>query len=622
MIRDIDNKDKYKIFVSNAHFKSIRKFVFAKTENLPRYVKRRLIRHYVKLFNKKRKNGAHNELFANIWLRDVVRPVEAILKNCPFKNPKALLRDQVVEEYAQKCSDDCTSMMGLVAKANALQTYEENLLFLYSELSAYCVGWGVEPPYKRAIDKNKNTDVALIIELVESAILRMNCEKWWLRKLTRIKNQTNEHILIAIGEVQKSISPYISAQSLQEWNTQQRANRDYLQAMELVSVETCPDTGADYENIISLADMADASSANPKHRFTELMVRCRGVENLALDDGFAGQFVTITAPSKYHASSSKYNGCSPKETQAYLVALWSRIRAELKRKEIVYFGVRVSEPHHDATPHWHMLLFVAPENANALNSIIKTYALKEDSDEKGAQKHRFTVEAIDPKKGSATGYIAKYLSKNINGEYIENGKAEEGKAGDYDSGKSASEGAKRATAWASRWNIRQFQFFGVEPVTIYREARRLTMTAENAEVEKIRQAVETADSKGKWYAFTKAIQASRVTLAHEESTNKYNEKIKKIKGLISVTGYEETRSGSYVLRKRESVSWSPVNNCTNPIFKGLGVKDRQINVLNRAVLRLGFNVGETELLKKGVRVSTRDGFCYQIKDNQLREFKL
>jgi len=41
-----------------------------------------------------------------------------------------------------------------------------------------------------------------------------------------------------------------------------------------------------------------------------------------------------------------------------------------------------------------------------------------------------------------------------------------------ETGKSVKDMAKNVSAWKSRWNIRQFQFFGGAPVTTYRELRR------------------------------------------------------------------------------------------------------------------------------------------------------
>lgn len=71
--------------------------------------------------------------------------------------------------------------------------------------------------------------------------------------------------------------------------------------------------------------------------------------------------------------------------------------------------MRVVEPHHDGTPHWHMMLFCKPGQRKAINEIMRRYALKEDGHEKGAAKQRFESRHLN--QGGAAGYIAKYIAK-------------------------------------------------------------------------------------------------------------------------------------------------------------------------------------------------------------------
>lgn len=313
------------------------------------------------------------------------------------------------------------------------------------------------------------------------------------------------------------------------------------------------------------------STSNPKNARAELMVRMRGFEDMATEMGLVGMFFTLTAPSRYHSThvksgkrNDKYRDAGPRQTQKYLCKVWARVRAKWGREGIRTFGFRVAEPHHDATPHWHLLLFLRPEEVEYATAIFRKHALKEDGNELGAQEHRFTVTPIDEKFGSATGYIAKYISKNIDG-YGMDGEL------DDESGQSVKEMAKRVRAWASRWNIRQFQQIGGAPVTTWRELRRLgnRELVLHPEIEEARAAADAAD----WPGYTNAQggplvprDCLRVRLSYEytEEGNDYGDTVAKITGVYCPLTIREsvifTRTTEYkIVPKRKP---SPVENLT------------------------------------------------------------
>ncbi|AKK78038.1 TPA: replication endonuclease [Enterobacter hormaechei subsp. steigerwaltii] len=352
--------------------------------------------------------------------------------------------------------------------------------------------FNVTPPkWERVINKvfDKN-DIA-------PAVIRMFTETWWRNRLRRIAAAWREHLQIAVGNVSKKRHAYASKNCVTDWREQKRRTREFLKGLDLEDEDG---------NRISLIEKYDGSVANPAIRRCELMTRIRGFENICNELGYVGEFYTLTAPSKYHATTkagyrnTKWKGASPSDTQSYLTGLWARIRAKLHREEIRIFGIRVAEPHHDGTPHWHMLMFMLPEHVERVRLIIRDYAWEEDHHElrsDKAKKARFHAEAIDPEKGSATGYVAKYISKNIDG-YALDGET------DDESGELLKETAPAVSAWAARWHIRQFQFIGGAPVTVYRELRRLadTETAHGLSVEFA--AVHDAADAGDWAGYVNA----------------------------------------------------------------------------------------------------------------------
>lgn len=424
-------------------------------------------------------------------------------------------------------------------------------------------------------------------EEVTPAIMRMQTEKWWKGRLRRVAASWREHLQIALANVSKKHTPYASSMTVIEWREQKRRTREFLKGMELEDEEG---------NRISLIEKYDGSVANPAIRRCELMTRIRGFENICNEMGFIGEFYTLTAPARYHATiktgyrNRKWNGASPADTQRYLCNVWQKIRAKLHREEIRIFGIRVAEPHHDGTPHWHMLMFMRPEDVDQVRQVMRDYAYQQDADElttEKARKARFHAEAIDPEKGSATGYVAKYISKNIDGYALE------GELDD-ESGKELKETATAVSAWAARWHIRQFQFVGGAPVTVYRELRRMadSETAHGLSVE-FAIAHDAADA-GDWAGYVNAQGgpfvrrdelAVRTWYQASEDVNEYGEETVRIKGVYATEVGEDTpiltRLAQWKIVPKRAVDLgfefrdapasprSSVNNCTG----GLRSKD-------------------------------------------------
>ncbi|HIC0736184.1 TPA: replication endonuclease [Klebsiella oxytoca] len=408
---------------------------------------------------------------------------------------------------------------------------------------------------------------------------RLQKDKWWLGKLRKIHDRWREHLMIATTYVSKVSSPYCSEPCLREWTAQKKANFEYLQAMELEDQDTGERT--------SLLDKVMGSVSNPKIARNELMVRMRGFEDMANEMGLAGMFYTLTAPSRYHAThvhsgkrNDKYCNASPRKTQKYLCNVWSRVRAKWRRKGVRTFGFRVAEPHHDGTPHWHLLLFLRPEEVELATDIFHEYALQEDGSEPGAAEYRFTAKPIDEEFGSATGYIAKYISKNIDG-YGMDGEF------DHESGKPVKEMAMRVRAWASRWSIRQFQQIGGAPVSTWRELRRLGSRelVLHPELEAARAAADAPDWPGYVNAqggpfVTRDCLRVRLNYEYTENGNDYGDTVAKITGVYCPFTISEsviyTRTNDYkivpkrkpspvenlTLEGRDAAPRSSVNNCT------------------------------------------------------------
>jgi hypothetical protein len=285
-----------------------------------------------------------------------------------------------------------------------------------------------------------------------------------------------------------------------------------------------------------------------------LMIRMAGFEMYAHEHGYVGEFYTVTCPSKFHRFSkgelNENYECTPKDGQQYLVKIWSKIRAEFDRKDLKPFGFRVAEPHQDGCPHWHMLLFIRPEQRELIRGIMSHYALEMDGNEPGAQQHRFKYVEIDSQLGTATGYIAKYISKNLGFSIDDAEKDTNAESVLY---------GQRVKAWASVWGIRQFQQFGGAPVTVWRQLRKIREPLTDDLFEQARLAAD----QSRWSDYLQlmggvdldkdqlTIHLLKSQVINEDTgefkRNKYGEVIELVFGLVYLLNTVITRSKTWVM---------------------------------------------------------------------------
>jgi hypothetical protein len=520
------------------------------------------------------------------WGRRAYRELSAALREAGpesdrYKNLAALL-DEVTASpmpldatdahlcvLAERYASDCATHGAFIHDSDALRT----------RLASICRAYGIAPP---TVGDNAQ------------AIMRCNDPAWWRRALRKTHGRAAEAAAIRLGFVSVRAGAYASDETVARRIAQVARNRAALEAVKMEN-----EHGAEY----TLAQLASKGTGNKKIRRGELMLRLAGCEEVAIEAGHVGVFITLTAPSKYHAVLQKsgevnprYNDSTPRAVQGYLQKTWARIRAAYGRYDIKPYGFRIAEPHHDGCVHWHALVFMRAAEVGWFCALVEKYALAEDGHEPGAQEQRVKFEIIDKEKGSAAAYIAKYISKNIDDDSADAHDEVTGPDGMPVKISMPSDGATKASqrvdAWAGVWGIRQFQPIGQPPVTVWRELRRVAEAEVKDAPANLRaawdacQRVERTDEEtGEVTVERPANYANYIRAQGGVSVGRdYAIAIKKeparIEGRYGVhqgeapagvfvrtapntiyasTRYTWTRTGASLAVRS---SWSPVNNCT------------------------------------------------------------
>lgn len=356
----------------------------------------------------------------------------------------------------------------------------------WERVAAEAMRLDVIPPAFEQLRRKKHRRKPVPYDLIPGSLARMLCADWWYRKLWQMRCEWREEQLRAVCLVNKKASPYVSYEAVIHKREQRRKSLEFFRSHELVN---------EAGDTLDMEDVVNASSSNPTHRRNEMMACVKGLELIAEMRGDCAVFYTITCPSRFHATLSngrpnpKWTSETVRQSSDYLVATFAAFRKAMHKAGLRWYGVRVAEPHHDGTVHWHLLCFMRKKDRRAITALLRKFAIREDREELGKNTGpRFKSELINPRKGTPTSYIAKYISKNIDGRGL-------AKEISKETGRTLRDSAEYVSAWASLHRVQQFRFFGIPGRQAYRELRLLAGQAARQQSDKKAGAPVLADAR-------------------------------------------------------------------------------------------------------------------------------
>lgn len=351
----------------------------------------------------------------------------------------------------------------------------EEIRQAWERLAAEAMRLDVIPPAFEQLRRKRRRRKHVPYDLIPGSLARMLCADWWYRKLWQMRCEWREEQLRAVCLVNKKASPYVSYEAVIHKREQRRKSLEFFKSHELVNTDG---------DTLDMEDVVNASNSNPAHRRNEMMACVKGLELVAEMRSDCAVFYTITCPSRFHATlnngrpNPKWTSETVRQSSDYLVDTFAAFRKALHKAGLRWYGVRVAEPHHDGTVHWHLLCFMRKKERRSITALLRKFAIREDREELGKNTGpRFKSELINPRKGTPTSYIAKYISKNIDGRGL-------AKEVSKETGRSLRDRAEHVTAWASLHRVQQFRFFGILGRQAYRELRLLAGQAGRAQGDK------------------------------------------------------------------------------------------------------------------------------------------
>jgi hypothetical protein len=382
------------------------------------------------------------------------RFIESLVNFCASFKLNTALSEAKVIKIAFDCSDIFSTLVSELVANNESDKFIK--LILDKELASF------EVPKRNG--KSVSGDIA-----------RYCAPAWWKRKLKTIHRRNFEHVAQFIGQVNEQRNIYISDHSLKKINNGKKANEKFINTLLAINEE-----GEQFD----FHDFVDSSLSNPKNKYAELLMRMFGTATYANNKGYKAHLFTILCPKEMKSSfqygemNDDYIKESTLAAHHFINKVWKNSRTAIDKLTKNFFGFRVVEPCHDGSPHWHLIVYTPVQETNSILNLLRK-KIEQKYDFKGEMfSCVLNVQEVENKDvKNVIFYLVKSLEGKASSSSCSKDMINDLSVNKTDETEEKENNKQRIFAWGSLWGIRQFQQFGMPPIGLWREARRIANKA-------------------------------------------------------------------------------------------------------------------------------------------------
>ena len=201
-------------------------------------------------------------------------------------------------------------------------------------------------------------------------ISRIADARFWRRAIRVRLMREREHFFLRLRLVGNQAEAYVSDMQLGLRQAQLKRQAEWMKQTVLVPRFLAPGSS---DSVLTLEKVATSA----RTRFAKLYSFVQAVDAIGIEQGLSTAMLTLTLEPEWHPNPShgnnSWNGKNPRQAHRAMGRRWQSALRDLDRYGIGLSGLRVTEPHQDACPHWHIWLLYRPDAEQRILETVMRY---------------------------------------------------------------------------------------------------------------------------------------------------------------------------------------------------------------------------------------------------------